>query len=179
MGIGLTSIGAMFVLWGLGGVWSFVHPASLELPRQVGLGLCIFSAALQTTALICILPPWRIGSGIAPALWATMASAILVLFLKWNLDLARQMKLWNKLLVVFGDRRDWRIRRRWRPKLAGNSAWRFCLRQLRRARGIPLCIRYQAAIIKFKSCRLFAVRRYFRGRAHSLGRANWLSLSIE
>jgi hypothetical protein len=102
VGTGLTAVGAMFTLWGLVGAWVVVRPASLEISPHLRMGLCIFSALLQTTALICILPPWRIGSGIAPVFWATVVLLISLVFLTEKLGLERQMKFWVKALIGLG-----------------------------------------------------------------------------
>ncbi|HEY1684765.1 MAG TPA: hypothetical protein VGG19_08385 [Tepidisphaeraceae bacterium] len=102
MGIGLTAFGAMFILWGLGAAWAFLIPSSWRLLPRAGMVLCIFSAILQTTALVCVLPPWQRGRGIAPALWTTTIVLIFLILLTWKFGLERRMKLWNKVLVGLG-----------------------------------------------------------------------------
>jgi hypothetical protein len=100
IGIGLSAFGAMFIVWGLGRTWSFLRPGSLELSPRAGAGLCLFSSILQTTALVCILPPWHIGTGISPVFCGTTVLLIALLVVAWKFDLASQIKLWKKILVV-------------------------------------------------------------------------------
>jgi hypothetical protein len=75
IGIGFVSLGAMMILWGLGGTWSVLRPAKLPLAPSICLGLCILSILLQTITLVCIFPPWKWGSGMGPMVWIGMLIA--------------------------------------------------------------------------------------------------------
>lgn len=102
IGIGLANLGALFLVWGLGGIWSTLRPANAYLGITTRYIVCFVSLLLQTTALVCLFPPWQVGSGIPPALWITIAllGATLIVINKTMVDVPRQLKLLNNIFIA-------------------------------------------------------------------------------
>lgn len=86
IGLGWMLFGGMFVFWGVLALWAMIRPKRWEIPRRLAAGMAAISLLLLAGSLLCLLPPWRLGTGLGPVMWITMllvAAIILCLSKDW------------------------------------------------------------------------------------------------